>query len=97
LHWEPVTTDGFGDINNLLFSAFVTYQHRLYAYAANDSGSGMQVYSSKDGINWTPASEPGLGDPRNKGVVREYGRVIFKGNLYTGVVGPGGVYKLGQP
>lgn len=94
LHWEPVTTDGFGDENNLSFAAFVTYQGRLYAYAGN--WSGIQVYSSKDGVNWTLASEPGLGDPRNYGVVREYGRVIFKGNLYTGVMGPGGVYRLGH-
>lgn len=95
MNWEPVTLDGFGEPENLMFTAFVTYQNRLYTYGA--SFSGCRVYNSADGVNWTLINDPGWGEPRNIGVMREYGRVIFKGKLYSGAVGPGGVFKLVKP
>jgi len=94
-NWQPVTTDGLGNPNNLAFG-FVTYQNLLYAYSAN-LAEGCSVYSSKDGVLWTPANEPGWGDPADSNVWHDYARVIFKGALYMGSNGPGGVYKLAKP
>lgn len=93
--WEPVNLDGFGDPENILVSSFVTYRGVLYAYYA--SGKGCQVYASHDSLSWTPVNEPGWGEPRNIGPFREYGRTIFKGDLYTATIGPGGVMKLATP
>ncbi len=95
VNWEPVTTDGFGDPEVLNFSSFVTYRDQLLTYGA--SYTGCRVYASKDGRHWNLINEPGWGEESNLGPAREYGRVIFKGNLYTAVVGPGGVYKLAKP
>jgi hypothetical protein len=94
-NWEPVTTDGLGNPNNLTFG-FVTYQKLLYAYSVN-LAEGCRVYASKDGLNWTPANEPGWGDPANSNVWLDNAWVIFKGDLYMGLNGPGGVYKLVSP
>ena len=80
MRWEPVTTDGLGNPINLAFG-FVTYTGLLYAYAANFD-QGCSVYSSKDGVNWTSANEPGWGDTRNVGVDGNFGWSIFKGKLY---------------
>jgi hypothetical protein len=94
-NWKPVTKDGLGNPNNLVFG-FVTYQNLLYAYSVNFV-DGCEVYSSKDGIHWTPANEPGWGDTANSVVWQDDARVIFKGDLYMGLWGPGGVWKLAKP
>jgi len=93
MNWQPVTTDGLGNPNNVAFS-FVTYQNLLYTYSVNDQ-EGCIVYASKDGLHYTPANEPGWGDPANIAVWQDAAWVIFKGALYMGSYGPGGVYRLG--
>jgi hypothetical protein len=95
VNWEPVTTNGLGDPEVLHFSSFVTYRDQLLAYGASETG--CRVYASRDGHHWQLINDPGWGDSANIGVFRQYGRVIFKGNLYSGVMGPGGVYKLAKP
>ena len=92
MSWQPVNQDGLGNPNNLAFG-FVTYQKLLYAYSVNLE-EGCIVYASKDGLNYTPANEPGWGDPANNAVWQDDAWVIFKGDLYMGSYGPGGVYKL---
>lgn len=94
-NWQPVSQDGLGNPNNLVFG-FVTYQKLLYTYSVN-FGDGCIVYSSKDGLNWMQANEPGWGDPANSNVWLDNAWVIFKGDLYMGLNGPGGVYKLAKP
>jgi hypothetical protein len=94
--WEPVTLDGFGEPENWLFTAFASYKERLYTFGSG--WTGVRAYSSADGMhNWTLTNDPGWGEPRNIGVLREYSVVNFKGNLYVGAVGPGGVFKLVKP
>ena len=97
MNWQPVTTDGLGNPNNVAFG-FVTYQNLLYAYSVNNNEEeGCIVYASKDGLHYKPVNEPGWGDPANNAVWTDDARVIFKGALYMGSYGPGGVYKLAKP
>ena len=94
MSWEPVTTDGFGDLNNFVFM-FVTYKENLYVFSG--SYLGIQVYRSKDGVNWIPANEPGWGDPGNYFVMRDGAMFVYKGALYVSPAGPAGILKLVDP
>ena len=95
MNWEPITLNGLGNPSNLAFG-FVTYRNKLYTYSSN-LDQGIHVYSSKDGENWTLINEPGWGDVRNWTIWREGGRVEFKGKVYFGINGPGGIMMLAKP
>ncbi|OLC55790.1 MAG: hypothetical protein AUH92_01405 [Acidobacteria bacterium 13_1_40CM_4_69_4] len=90
--FEPVTDPGMGDRGISSYRALVGFKGRLFAAPA---GSGRMwanavasvVLECRDPLSrqWTPASEPGFGDPTSAGV---FEMAVFDGQLYAGVSNP---------
>lgn len=63
----------------------------LYA-AANNPVTGVQLWRSTDGINWTQVNADGFGDAGIGVSLWSNGTTVFHGNLLIGSSGPfGGV------
>ena len=88
--WEPVITNGFGNPMDEKIDGLVVYQGDLYAYTVNQVEGGS-VFRTKDAKTWERVNEPGWGNPTFLTTHLESSQVIFKGDLYMGVVGPQGV------
>ena len=86
-----VVGDGFGDVNNIKIESLVVYNGALYA-AANNPVSGVELWRSTDGVNWTQINADGFGDSGIVVSLWSNGTTVFRGNLLIGSTGPfGGV------
>ena len=91
-NWEPVALDGFGGPLDEKVDGLVVYQGNLYAYTDNWTDGGS-VFRTKDAKTWERVSEPGWGNYTYATSHLESAQVVFKDDLYMGVVGPQGVVK----
>lgn len=97
LAWEPVVMDGFGNPLDEKVDGLVVYLGDLYAYTVNYTEGGS-VFRTSDALTWTRVNEPGWGNPTHLASHLESDQVVFKDDLYMGVVGPQGVLmKLVHP
>lgn len=88
--WEPVPLDGMGDLTEIKIDGLVVYQGELYAYTSDwhmVEGHGVSVFRTSDAKTWEPVNTPGWGDPNNTASHLEAAQVVYKGDLYIGVVG----------
>jgi hypothetical protein len=91
--WENVFTPPPSDFTALW--ALETFKNHLYV-AADNYTTGVQIYRSADGKDWTPVNEAGFGDP---GLWISWDMMTFKGKLYISVhdwgngITPGGVWR----
>ncbi len=90
LHWTAVILDGFGNPNNTKIDGLVVYDGQLYAYTVNLT-DGCSVYRTRDAKSWEPVNQPGWGNPQFTTSHLTSDQVVFKGNLYMGVLGVDGV------
>jgi hypothetical protein len=90
LHWDPVILDGFGNPLDEKIDGLVVYEGELYAYTVNWS-QGCSVYRTKDAKSWERANEPGWGNSQFATSHHTADQVVFKDDLYMGVVGVDGV------
>lgn len=82
--WLTPVNNGFGEgAANRDAGGFGVFNNKLYLGARNDTEGG-KLYSSPDGINWTPVVENGFGTPTNfRGNVKIEGTFVDDGVLYA--------------
>lgn len=81
--WSQVMGNGFGDGNNGHVRDLYVQADQLYATTYNEA-TGLEVWRTSDGVNWTEVGSAGLGDSNNRGT--HFDRVIadFDGRLFVG-------------
>lgn len=95
--WEEVVADGFGNPLDDKIDGLVVYLGDLYAYTVNWTEGG-RMFRTKDGKAWESINEPGWGTPTFFTTHQESDQVVFKDDLYVGVIGlKGVVLKLAHP
>jgi len=96
--WTPVELTGFGDTDNIRIESLVVYQGEIFASTENWV-DGCNIYRSKDGIHWTAVNEPGWGNLVNVSTTKSADQLIFKDDLYIGmIVSDGvGIWKMVHP
>jgi hypothetical protein len=95
--WEPVVLNGFGNPLDDKIDGLVVYLGDLYAYTVNWEEGGS-VFRTKEGIAWERVNEPGWGNVTFATSQHEAAQVVFKDDLYMGVIAPQGVLlKLVHP
>lgn len=87
--WTPVTTNGFGNVQNTKIEGTVTYNNVLYALTFNataweNPATGLQIWSSADGVNFIPVRADGLGGKYNTNSLWTNAQAVFNGRLYIG-------------
>jgi hypothetical protein len=86
--WEKLVTSGFGDAMNCTVDNLVIFGGSLYATTYNHpwetSQTGMEVWRTSDGVNWTQINPDGFGDSNNRGGYWGSSMAVFNGNLYFG-------------
>jgi hypothetical protein len=78
--WEAVTTDGFGDPNNISMGGWAILDGYLYIGTLNDI-SGAQLWRSNDGTLWEPVVQDGFGDLNN---IKIESLLTFESYLFAG-------------
>ncbi len=81
--WEQITSDGFGNANNIEIRALLVFENRLYAVTCNYM-TGMEVWRTQDGTNWEQAGFAGFGDSNNGAPYWDNGVAVFNNRLYIG-------------
>jgi hypothetical protein len=81
--WEavPAAMHGFGDPLNTSFRGMAIFKRQLYLGVQNQSGSGGQLWRTRDGARWRPVNQDGFGDTSNNSV---HSLDVFGGMLYAG-------------
>ena len=90
MQWEQIDISSLLGPNDVKVDGGFVYQGKLYIYTVNyvDGGS---VYRTKDAKTWEPVNEPGWGNPTWLTTHLDSDQVVFKDDLYMGVVGPQGI------
>ena len=85
-NWQPVTTDGFGGVDNIGITNFVIFRGMLYAGTGTLEG-GSQIWRSRtaDSGSWTQVAPDGPAIPGNV-----TGFAVYKGVLYAAFEQSGG-------
>jgi hypothetical protein len=80
--WEavPAAMHGFGDPLNTSFRGMAIFKRQLYLGVQNQSGSGGQLWRTRDGARWRPVNQDGFGDTSNNSV---HSLDVFGGMLYA--------------
>jgi hypothetical protein len=83
--WEQVPIDkGFGDTENRAIRGFEVFYGELYG-ATYNRVTGMQVWKSVDGLNWSQSNEDGFeGDPYNVSGDWNNSILSYNSGLYVG-------------
>ena len=89
LQWEMLDLTDFGTPLDYKVDGLVVYHGYLYAYTVNWEIGGS-VFRTQDAKTWERVNEPGWGDPANGATHLESDQVVFKDELYMGVIGPQG-------
>ncbi|GIW91555.1 MAG: hypothetical protein KatS3mg109_1987 [Pirellulaceae bacterium] len=85
--WQMITSNGFGNPNNINFSGFLVYDNYLYTFPYNFE-TGMEVWRSSDGVSWERVGEGGLGDSNNQGTFWNNSITVFNNRLLVGTYNP---------
>lgn len=86
LAWEPVSLEGMLSEYDYKIDGLVVYQGYLYGIADNQV-EGASVFRTKDAVTWERANEPGWGNPQWYATLHSTDQVVFKDDLYIGIVG----------
>lgn len=90
LAWEPVSLEGLLSANDVKMDGLNVYHGELYAHTVNWT-DGCSVFRSKDAKTWERVNEPGWGNPDWATSHHTAAQVVFKDELYMGVLGDHGV------
>jgi len=82
IEWEPVTLDGFGNLNNSAFTSGIVFKGYIYFGAFNPS-EGTEIWRSKTGArdDWEMCAPKSFNRPDNTDSTTMY---HYKGYLYVG-------------
>jgi hypothetical protein len=82
IEWEPVTLDGFGNMNNSAFTSGIVFKGYIYFGAFNPS-QGTEIWRSKTGDphDWEMCAPKSFNRPDNSDSTTMY---VHKGYLYLG-------------
>ena len=105
LHWEAVISSS-DDWKNIKVDSLFQFEGQLYAGIWNEDwvnyeylpGSGVQIWRTSDGMNWTQINEGGFGDPNNWATHLSVDVAAYKGELYYGTlhIMSGQIWKLSK-
>jgi hypothetical protein len=90
LHWKQVDISSLLSQNDVKVDGGFVYHGKLYIYTVNYIEGGS-VFRTKDAKTWERVNEPGWGNPTWLTTHLASDQVVFKDDLYMGVVGPQGV------
>lgn len=98
MNWERVVDEGFGVWHNVKPESLYVFEGRLYvatySYRWTDDvpvpGTGIQVWSSPDGLSWTQINENGFGDYNNWVSHQASDVTAYNGRLYYGTLNNNG-------
>ncbi len=78
--WTKVSTDGFGDANNIMATHMAVYKGLLYVGTGNGI-TGAEVWSF-DGTNWLQVNTDGFGDANNNSAAYliDFGGMLLVGS-----------------
>jgi len=89
--WNPVMTDGFGDINNDKLESLFVFDGTLYA-GLNNAFTGLEVWQSSNGTTWNQVNPDGFGNSNNRDTLWSNSTVSFNAAMYLGIGnGPNGL------
>ena len=88
--WTKVVNAGFSDPNNCSINGLYVFGPYLYAVTENHpwnwDRTGVEVWRTSDGVNWSQVSPDGFGDANNKGSQFNSASVTaFQDALFVGV------------
>lgn len=93
--WQQVNSSGFGDPQAVEVSALGVFNGYLYA-GTHNALDGARIFRSQDGVTWSPASEPGFGEPHDIRTPAILDLTVFKEEIYAGTGrgdGPGQIWR----
>jgi hypothetical protein len=88
--WTKVVDGGFGDINNCVVANLIVHGKHLYSvtnnHPWNGDYTGVEVWRTQDGVNWTQVNPDGFGDGNNQaGAYNNATVAVFHNSLFVGV------------
>ena len=90
IDWEQANSNGFGDPLELEVSALEAFNGYLFAGTYNLVApgpvpvfDGATIYSSPDGVLWTPVTQPGFQNPHDSAPPAILDFVVFGTRLYA--------------
>ena len=81
--WQKVADNGFGNVATRGMNALEVYSDTLYLVVAN-SASGLEVWRTSNGTQWTQVGFGGFGDAHNLAPYWDNSTTIFDNDLYVG-------------
>jgi hypothetical protein len=87
VNFEPVITDGFGDVDNDSFHRFAKLKGFFYSLMRHTRDGPPEIWRTADGDNWRQVVGPDSDTPAGFGIPGTqlfYSARAFKGRLYVG-------------